>query len=229
MDRDSHPCDHAEADERGDGADALGFGNMFSDPGLFAKLAANPRTAKHLADASFMQKVCPLHSESPPRPPHAYTHVVQLQLIQQNPQLAQSLLSSDPRMIDVLGALMGLDMQGFSRPEGSDEVPPGVFKSAASPPSSPPPSARPAPAASSSKVHEREDVKMAEAEGAEADKEDNEDAAAKKAAEAEKKLGADAYKKRDFAVAITHFSKAWETWPKDITFLTNLAGECIGP
>jgi len=127
-------------------------------------------------------------------------------------------------MIDVLGALMGLGMQGFSRPEGSDEVPPGVPKSAASPPSSPPPSAKPTPAASSSKVHEPEDVKMAEAEEAE----DNEDAAAKKAAEAEKKLGADAYKKRDLAAAITHFSKAWETWPKDVTFLTNLAGECIG-
>ncbi|KAH9987900.1 activator of Hsp70 and Hsp90 chaperone [Russula compacta] len=191
------------ADERGDGADAMGIGNMFSDPGMFAKLAANPRTAKHLADVSFMQK---------------------LQLIQQNPQLAQSLLSSDPRMIDVLGALMGIDMQGFSRPDGSDEVPPGVPKSAASPPSSPPPSAKPTPSSgapaassSSSKVHEPEDVKMAEAE------EDDEDAAAKKAAEAEKKLGSEAYKKRDFATAAAHFSKAWETWPKDITFLTNLS------
>ena len=64
---------------------------------------------------------------------------------------------------------------------------------------------------------------MAEAEEAEA--EEDEDAAVKTAAEAEKKLGADAYKKRDFATAITHFSKAWETWPKDIAFLTNMAGE----
>ena len=128
-------------------------------------------------------------------------------------------------MIDVLGALMGIDMQGFSRPEGSDEVPPGVPTSAASPPSSPPPSTKPTPTASSSKVHEPEDVKMT---GAEETEEDSEDAAAKKAAEAEKKLGADAYKKRNFEAAITHFSKAWETWPKDVTFLTNLAGECTG-
>jgi stress-induced-phosphoprotein 1 len=126
------------------------------------------------------------------------------------------MLGSDPRMIDVLGALMGIDMQGFSRPEGSDEVPPGVPGSAASPPSSPPPSAKPAPAASSSKVREQEDVKMAEAE--------DEDVAAKKAAEAEKKLGAEAYKKRDLTAAVTHFNKAWDTWPKDITYLTNLAG-----
>jgi hypothetical protein len=133
-------------------------------------------------------------------------------------------------MIDVLGALMGIDMQGFSRPEGSDEVPPGVPKSAASPPSSPPPSAKRTPsaaaaAASSSKVHEPEDVKMADADQAGA--EEDEDAAVKKQAEAEKKLGAEAYKKRDFATAITHFTKAWDTWPKDIAFLTNLAGEAF--
>jgi hypothetical protein len=131
-------------------------------------------------------------------------------------------------MIDVLGALMGIDMQGFSRPEGSDELPSGVPRSAASPPYSPPPSAKPAPspsapAASSSRVQEQEDVEMAAAE----EVEDDDDAAAKRAAEAEKKLGAEAYKKRDFTPAITHFSRAWETWPKDITFLTNLAGGCV--
>jgi STI1 domain len=39
--------------------DALGgLGGMFSDPSLFAKLAANPRTSKYLADPSFVQKVC---------------------------------------------------------------------------------------------------------------------------------------------------------------------------
>jgi stress-induced-phosphoprotein 1 len=37
--------------------DGLGLGKMFSDPNLFGKLAANPRTAKHLADPSFVQKV----------------------------------------------------------------------------------------------------------------------------------------------------------------------------
>ncbi len=43
----------------------MGFGKMFNDPGMFAKLAANPRTAKHLADASFMQKVCVLCARLP--------------------------------------------------------------------------------------------------------------------------------------------------------------------
>ncbi|KAH9967717.1 hypothetical protein BGW80DRAFT_1339689 [Lactifluus volemus] len=157
------------ADERGDGSEAMGLGKMFSDPNMFSKLAANPRTAKHLADVSFMQK---------------------LQLIQQNPQLAQSMLSGDPRM---------MMSSGFSRPEGSDEVPPGVPPSASSPPTSPPPSARPAPppappAASSSRAAGPEDVKMADPEEAEAEEEDSDEAAAKATAEAEKKSGTEAYK-----------------------------------
>lgn len=38
-------------------ADPSGMGKMFQDPSLFAKLAANPKTAPLLADPSFMQKV----------------------------------------------------------------------------------------------------------------------------------------------------------------------------
>ncbi|KAH9953327.1 hypothetical protein BC827DRAFT_138537 [Russula dissimulans] len=66
--------------------------------------------------------------------------VQKLKLVQQNPQLAQSLFSTDPRLIDVIGALMGLDVQGFGRPEGSDDLPPGVSPTFAIPPTSPPPS-----------------------------------------------------------------------------------------
>ena len=54
---------------------------------------------------------------------------------------------------------------------------------------------------------------------------DDEEAAAKGEAEAEKKKGSEAYKKRDLEAAETHFSRAWEVWPKDITFLTNLSGK----
>ena len=183
---------------------------MFTDPQLFAKLAANPRTAKHLADPAFAQK---------------------LRLFQQSPQLADNALNADPRMIDVLGALMGIDMQGFSRDEGSDELPPGVRpeqvyeQPAPSSPPPPPPAAAPQPAASSSKAPEppkEEDVEML----------DPEEAEKKAAAEAEKKLGAESYKARDFDGAIAHFQKAWDVYPKDIAYLTNLAGkkgvECCG-
>jgi len=51
---------------------------------------------------------------------------------------------------------------------------------------------------------------------------DDEEAQAKKEAEAAKKAGNEAYKKREFDEAATQFSKAWDLWPKDITFLTNL-------
>ncbi|KAI0637715.1 putative stress-induced protein STI1 [Trametes polyzona] len=184
--------DAKQADERGEGAEAFSLGKLFGSPDLFAKLAANPRTAKHLADPAFVQK---------------------LQAFQQNPKLAETALQGDPRMIDVLGALMGLDMQGFAREEGSDELPPGYERAQAAP-------AQETPAASSSSSQPKqeepvkEDVEMAEPD---------EDAEVRKEAEGEKKKGADAYKNRDFDTAIAHFQKAWDVYPKDITFLTNLA------
>lgn len=45
-----------------------------------------------------------------------------------------------------------------------------------------------------------------------------------KQALAEKETGNKAYLSRDFATAITHYTKAWELH-KDITYLNNLAGE----
>lgn len=141
-----------------------------------------------------------------------------LQLIRQNPKLAEGMLQSDPRMIDVLGVLMGIDMQGFQREEGSDELPPGVKEEdvrsesqpAASSSSSPPPK----PAASAPQPQEDEDVEM-----------DDEEAKAKKEAQEEKAAGAAAYKARDLSKAEQHFSKAWEVWPQDVTYLTNLSGK----
>jgi stress-induced-phosphoprotein 1 len=40
-----------------DGGEATGLGKMFADPNLLGKLATNPRTQKHLADPTFVQKV----------------------------------------------------------------------------------------------------------------------------------------------------------------------------
>ena len=61
---------------------------MFNDPQLLQKLAANPKTSKFLGDPSFMQ---------------------QLQNLKNNPGDTQSMFQ-DPRMIQVLGVLMGVDM-----------------------------------------------------------------------------------------------------------------------
>ncbi|PVF93729.1 TPR-like protein [Serendipita vermifera] len=180
---------------------------MFKDPNMWGKLAANPKTAPLLNDPSF---------------------VAQLKMIQANPMLAGNAFS-DPRMISVLGVLMGIDMEGFARPEGSDEVPPGFAKSEetpSSPPRSQPAStSTPKPSsttgASSSQTASK-DTKMAEPEPEEPE-EDDEEAKAKKAALAEKAKGNEAYKNRNFDAAIEHFTKAWELSPKDITFLTNKA------
>ena len=45
----------------------MGLGKMFSDPNMITKLAANPKTAKYLADPTFINKVCSssFHSRSP--------------------------------------------------------------------------------------------------------------------------------------------------------------------
>ena len=45
-----------------------------------------------------------------------------------------------------------------------------------------------------------------------------------KQAVAEKEKGNAAYKKKDFATAHSHYDRAWELDPKNITILTNKAG-----
>ncbi|KAI9814696.1 MAG: Hsp90 cochaperone [Thelocarpon impressellum] len=186
----------AEARADGMGGDpSAGLGGFFSDPELIPKLARNPKTSRLLADADFMAK---------------------LQQLKNNPNDIGSHLS-DPRFLQVMGVLMGIDMQfgqpGESGPGGSsgskepeDDVPMPDARPSSANPSQPPKVAEPEPEP-------------------EPEPEDEEAIAKKKAkeeAEAEKKLGNESYKKRQFDAAITHYSKAWELH-KDITYLNNLA------
>ena len=53
---------------------------------------------------------------------------------------------------------------------------------------------------------------------------EDDDAKAKREAEEMKSKGNVAYKARNFDEAIELYQKAWDTWPKDVTFLTNLSG-----
>ena len=127
-------------------------------------------------------------------------------------------------MIDVLGVLLNIDMQSFQRPDGSDgaesfstPTPPAPAPSTSTPHPTPAPVPTPAPAASSSAA---EDVAMDEE-----DEEEDEEKKAKEQALQQKQIGNDAYKKRDFDAAAAAFEKAWDLWPKDVSFLTNLSGK----
>lgn len=170
-----------------------GLGNMFNDPQLYQKLAANPKTSGFLGDAKFMNK---------------------LQNMKNNPDAMGQEMMSDPRFLQVMGVLLGVDMQmggpemaekmageGAGRDGGEEDVPM--------------PDARP--------TQTREETKKAPEPEPEEEPEDEDAVAAKKAkeeADKEKAEGTACYKKRQFDDAIAHYSKAWELH-KDITYLTN--------
>ncbi|CCC07828.1 hypothetical protein SMACR_01394 [Sordaria macrospora] len=160
-----------------------GIGQMFADPNLIQKLAGNSKTAAFLSDPAFMAK---------------------LQAIKQNPSNAQDLFS-DPRMIQVLGVLMGVDMElRDSAPEGAAQEDVKMADAPAPKQEEPPKPKTPEP----------------EPEP-EVDEEELEKKKAKEAADKEKALGTENYKKRNFDEAIKHYQAAWDLH-KDIVYLNNL-------
>ncbi|WFC99892.1 Hsp90 cochaperone [Malassezia yamatoensis] len=184
--------DVERAQNIGNPADSMG--KMFQDPNMFQKLSQNPKTAPLLADAAFVQKLKDLQKGT------------------SNPMM----MMQDPRMIQVMGVMMGIDLQAFERPEdvpGAKEQPPTptpsqpAQQSTTQTSSSSSSNSKPQPAA------ETPEESMPEA--------DSEEAKNKAAAEAEKKLGNERYLKRDFESAAEHYRKAWDLH-HDITFLNNL-------
>ena len=106
----------------------------------------------------------------------------------------------------------------MERPEGSNEMPPGVKQDSQSEvPAS-------TPSASASKPAEKKAAPKEEPKEEPMDVDDP-DVQAKKEAEASKAEGTVAYKARRFEEAVEKYSKAWELYPKDVTFLTNLSGK----
>ena len=181
----------AEAKADGVAGDPMGgLGSMFNDPQLYQKLASNPKTSGLLGDSAFMAK---------------------LQNLKNNPNASQEMFS-DPRMLQVMGVLLGVDMQ-FGGPEAAakaaDSADPKDDEEDVPMPDAPMPKGAP------KKAPEPEPV---------AEPEDEDGIAAKKAkeeADKEKALGTEFYKKRQFDEAIQHYTRAWEIH-KDITYLTNL-------
>jgi len=180
----------AEAKADGIGGDPSGgLGGLFNDPQMIQKLAANPKTASLLGDAEFMRK---------------------LQNLQKNPNDI-GLAMQDPRLMQALSVLLGIDMQFGQPPAGAQQA--GAATEAEEDVEMP--DARPAPKAESKKEPEPEPEPVEETEEEKAAKE------AKAKADEEKKKGTEFYKKRQFDAAIEHYTKAWEIH-KDITYLTNL-------
>lgn len=185
-----------EQEAREDGIDPSGgLGNMFNDPKLIEKLAANPKTSGLLADGEFMQK---------------------LSNMKNNPQSMQQEMFSDPRFLQVMGVLMGVDMsfaptndadaaakkfQAEHDGDGEDVEMPDAGRSKQ-------PEQKKAPEPEPEPEPEDEEAIAKKQAKAEADK--------------EKALGTENYKKRNFDEAIAHYTKAWKTH-KDITYLTNLS------
>ena len=113
---------------------------------------------------------------------------------------------------------MGIDIHAQTRPEGSNE---GTSSQREARPSTPPPAA----AAASAKKPEPEPTSASQ--DVEMEEVDDDEVKAKKEAEASKKAGAEAYKKRDFDAAIEYFEKAWDHYPKDVTYLSNAGGKSL--
>jgi stress-induced-phosphoprotein 1 len=174
-------------ENEGGGNPMASFAHMFKDPALYAKLARNPRTSALLADAEFMNK---------------------LQRFQQDPNSLGASDLQDPRFLQVLGVMMGMDIQmGGPGSEAEERM-----KSATA-----------AQAEDDEMPDAAPDAKQPEPEPEQEpeDEEAKEKKAAKAKADEEKSLGTASYKKRDFDAAIEHYTKAWEIY-KDITYLTNL-------
>ncbi|OCL02079.1 TPR-like protein [Glonium stellatum] len=154
---------------------------------MLQKLSSNPKTSALLADPEFMAK---------------------LQRLKTNPNaIGQEM--RDPRFLQVMSVLLGIDMQ-FGAP-GAGENPADAGRATEAEEDVPMPDARPEPKEESESEPEPE-------------LEDEEEIAKKEAkekADQEKKLGTEFYRKRQFDLAIEHYAKAWELH-KDITYMTNL-------
>ncbi|WWD17530.1 hypothetical protein CI109_101971 [Kwoniella shandongensis] len=174
----------------------MGLGKIFSDPGLVAKLENNPKTREFMKDPGFKTQISKLQATGG--------------------RDMQSIMG-DPRMLTALGVMMGIDIDAMERPEGSNEVPEGYTQMKPEASSSKP---TPAPTPAAKKPEPKVEPKE---EPMEVEEEVSDDAAAKKEAEETKAKGNTAYKAKKFDEAIQLYEKAWELYPKDVTFLLNLS------
>lgn len=170
----------------------LGLGQMFSDPNLISKLKSNPKTSELMKDPELVQKVLN---------------------IQSNPKANATQFLSDPRMMTIMAALMGIDMDNLGEPQ----QPPQQASKAEEPKKEEPKKEQPKPQAKE-EAKPKEEARSSE----DVEMEDTESKSHLNEALAAKAEGNTLYKQRKFDEAIEQYNKAWELH-QDITFLNNRA------
>lgn len=150
---------------------------IFSDPGLMGKLATNPKTRAFLGQPDFMQMMA---------------------AVQRDPSNINAYLQ-DPRMMQVMGVAMGIDMD-MADPAGEKDT-----ATTASPPPPPAEPEEPPPAP------EPLDPEAAAAKEK------------KESAQQAKQRGNEAYKAKRFEEAIAAYNEAIALDDSDISFITNRA------
>ncbi|KAJ3186783.1 hypothetical protein HK101_009602 [Irineochytrium annulatum] len=173
--------------EMGFGGNGSPFAKLFQGD-VFAKIAGNPKLAPYLSQPDFMAKVRDCQS---------------------NPRAVDQYMQ-DPRMMNLVFALMGIDASAMGtnpmEQDGDDNMPPHVPESAQSRPT-------PTPAAQKKPEPEpmEEDVSEEEAERRKKRKE----------SDAAKEKGTAHYKKREFEEALKAYDQAWALDETNIAVLTN--------
>ncbi|KAK1272401.1 Heat shock protein STI [Acorus gramineus] len=167
------------------------FGNVFSGPDVWAKLTADPKTRGYLQQPDFLKM---------------------MQDVQRNPDNLNMYLS-DPRMMNVLGVLLNINMRTATPEEMERDVNMGAVKKEKEGLKKEAEKAK-----EEEKTEEEEEEMEMEVDGEEKEKKER-----KAEAQREKEKGNAAYKKKDFETAIAHYSRALELDDEDISFLTNRA------
>lgn len=168
----------------------LGLGKIFNDPNLIENLKKNPKTAELMKDPSLVDKVIRMKT---------------------NPQAGAQEMMSDPRLMNILATLLGVDLNDDS-PVGAQANTASASSSSSEPKKEELPKETPKPTP-------KEDVKDKDGD-VEVDDAPEDDSKAK--ADAAKAEGNKLYKSRKFDEAIAKYNEAFEIY-SDVTYLNNRA------
>ncbi|GCE98110.1 Hsp90 cochaperone [Zygosaccharomyces mellis] len=169
--------EHVQSSKAGPQMPDLGLSQMFNDPNLIQNLKNNPKTSDMMKDPQLVAK---------------------LEGYRNNPQSISQDLFTDRRLMTIMAALLGIDLNMGDSGAGGEQK------------------QEPAKPAEQKPKQESEQEPKQEPESMEVD----EESSSKASAEAEKTEGNKFYKARQFEEAIEHYNKAWELH-KDITYLNN--------